>query len=193
VAVGVIVGVLVAVAVAVKVGVAVGVKVGVLVAVGVAVAVFVGVAVKVAVAVGVNVGVLVGVEVNVGVDVAVLVAVAVGVLVNVGVLVAVGATNVKEPPVLVKDSGELAVSASDTAESVSTDVPDETVEKVTFDRMPAPAGPAGTPVVEQLKVTLFAPVVGAGQFTLRPVEPRNVSLVALTNDRTLASHVSVKP
>ena len=114
------------------------------------------------------------------------------VAVGVGVCVAVGDTNVSEPPVNVKDSGELAVSVSETPESVSADVPPETVEKVTVVRMPFPFGPAGTPVVEQPKVTLFGPVVGAGQLRLRPVEPRKVPLVALIKDRTLASHVSVK-
>ncbi len=198
VGVGVIVGVLVGVAVAVFVGVAVAVLVGVFVGVDVKV----GVAVGVLVGVDVNVGVAVAVFVGVGVAVAVFVAVAVGVavdgsavgvLVLVGVLVAVGDTNVSEPPVLVKDSGELAVSVSETLESANADVPSETVEKVMAVRIPAPFGPAGTPVVEQLNVTLFAPVVGAGQFTLRPVEPRKVSLVALTKDRTPASQVNVKP
>ena len=112
--------------------------------------------------------------------------------VDVGVLVGVGDRKVSDPPVVVRDSGELAVSVIATPDSVSEDVPSETLENVTDVRMPAPLGPAGTPVVEQPNVTLFAPVVGAGQFTLRPVEPRKVPLVALTNKRTLASHVSVK-
>ncbi len=197
------VGVGVIVGVEVNVGVAVGVLVGVEVNVGVAVGVLVGVEVNVGVAVGVLVGVevnvgvaegvLVGVEVNVGVAVGVLVAVAVAVGGSgVGVFVTVGETNVSEPLVNVSERGELAVSRRETPESVSAVVPSETVEKVTADSMPSPFGPAGTPVVEQPNTTLFAPVVGAGQFTLRPVEPRKVSLVALTKDRTLASQVSVK-
>ncbi len=58
--------------------------------------------------------------------------------------------------------------------------------------MPFPFGPAGTPVVEQPNETLFAPVVGAGQLTDRAVDPRKAPFVALTNESTLASHVSVK-
>ena len=111
---------------------------------------------------------------------------------GVGVFVAVGETKVSEPLVNVNESGELAVSWSETPESASAVVPSETVEKVTVDRMPSPFGPAPAPVVEQPNVTSFAPVVGPGQLTLRPVEPRNVPLVALIKDRTLASHVSVK-
>ena len=174
VAVGVFVGV------EVKVAVAVGVLVAVLVAVAVAVGVFVGVEVKVAVAVGVLVAVLVAV------------AVAVGVFVLVGVLVAVGEINVSEPPEIVNDSGELAVSVSETPDSVSAVVPSETVENWIVVRMPAPIGPVAAPVVEQPNVTLLAPVVGGGQVTLRPVEPRNAPLVALTKERTLASQVNVK-
>ena len=59
-------------------------------------------------------------------------------------------------------------------------------------RMPFPFGPSGAPVVEQPNVTLFAPVVGGGQLTLRPLEPRKEPLFALTNERMAESHVNVK-
>ena len=200
VAVAVGVDVKVGVGVAVNVGVAVLVGVGVDVKVGVAVLVGVGVAVLVAVKVGVAVGVLVGVAVFVGVAVAVAVAVAVnvgvavfvGVDVNVGVCVAVGETKVIEPFAVVGVDGEPMVSSSATAESVAGDVPSATVENWMVVRMPAPFGPALAPVVVQPNVTLFAPVVGAGQLTVRVVEPRKAPLVALTNESTPASHVSVK-
>jgi len=188
VAVGVSVAVAVGVGVTVKVGVAVGVKVGVAVLVSVAVAVAVAVGVVVAVNVGVAVFVAVGVAVWVGVGVGVAVAVSV----NVGVMVAVGALNVSEPWLMVIDSGDPPVSSRTTLESVSVVVPSCSVAKSIVVRMPSPLGPGSTPVVEQPKVTLLAPVVGAGQSTVRPVDPRKVPLVALTNERTLASHVSVK-
>ncbi len=207
----------VAVAVAVLVGVGVTVDVAVLVAVAVAVAVFVGVdvcvgvgvtvgvdvfvAVAVAVAVFVGVDVCVGVGVTVGVDVFVAVAVAVavwvlvgvivGVLVFCGVWVAVGEMNVIEPFVVVVVSGELPVSASRTPDNVRADVPSETVENWTVVRIPSPFGPGCAPVVEQPNVTLLAPVVGGGQVTERPVEPRNASLVALIKASTPASQASV--
>ncbi len=84
------------------------------------------------------------------------------------------------------------MSASVTAESVAGDVPSATVENWIVVRMPAPSGPAPAPVVEQPNVTLLAPVVAGGQLTLRPVEPRNVPLLALIKDRTPASQVRVK-
>ena len=206
VAVAVLVGVAVAVAVGVLVGVVVGVNVcvavgvavfvGVLVAVGVGVAVSVGVLVAVfvgvCVAVGVGVAVLVGVLVVVAVAVEVAVAVAVGVLVAVAVAVAVGATNVSVPLLDVNESGEPPVSSNDTLVSASEDVPLATVENWIVVRMPFPFCPGGAPVVEQPNVTLFAPVVGAGQLTLRPEEPRKTPLFALTNERMAESQVSVK-
>ena len=110
----------------------------------------------------------------------------------VGGLVAVGETRVIEPSTVVGVDGELPVSSSATLERVSRDVPSATVENSIVVRMPAPFGPAPAPVVEQPNVTLFAPVVGAGQFTLRPVEPRNGPFVALMNDSMDESQVRVK-
>ena len=126
-----------------------------------------------------------GVDVDVGVDVNV------GVLVLVAVCVAVGETNVIEPSAVVRIEGEPPVSSSVTLESVAGDVPSATVENWIVVKMPAPFGPAPAPVVEQLTVTLLAPVVGGGQLTLRPVEPRNAPLLASMKDRTPASQVSV--
>ncbi len=88
--------------------------------------------------------------------------------------------------------GTAAVSSTVMLERVSADVPSDTVENWMVVRMPAPFGPAATPVVEQPNVTLLAPVVGAGQLTVLPVEPRKLPFVALIKDRTFASHVSVK-
>ncbi len=48
------------------------------------------------------------------------------------------------------------------------------------------------PLVLQLKVRLLAVVVGAGQVTVRPVEPRKAPLVTLTNVRMVESQVTVK-
>lgn len=185
--VAVVVGVAVVVDVDVCVGVEVIVGVALLVAVAAAVAVLAGVAVAVAVGVIVGVGVIVSVAVG-GSGVGVLV----GVLVFCGVRVAVGEMNVIEPSAVVIVSGEAPVSASRTPDNVSADVPPETVENWTVVRMPSPFAPACAPVVEQPNVTLFAPVAGAGHVTVRPVEPRNVPLVVLIKERTLASQVSVK-
>ena len=190
VGVEVVVDVDVAVAVAVLVGVDVTVGVFGTVGVAVIVAVAVGVAVLVGVDVCVGVGVKVGVAVFVGVSVGV--AVFVGVLVFCGVWVAVGEMNVIEPFAVVIVSGEAPVFASRTLESVRADVPSETVENWTVVRMPSPFGPGCAPVVEQPNATLFAPVVGGGHVTVRPVDPRNVSLVALMKASTPASQVSVK-
>ena len=54
------------------------------------------------------------------------------------------------------------------------------------------AGPGLAPVVVQLKVTEVAVGVGAGQFTVRPVEPRSVPLETLAKERTALSQLSVK-
>ena len=170
--VGVTVGVLVGSGVGVLVGVAVGVSVGVAVAVGVGVTVGDGVLVAVAVAVGVGVG-------------------GSGVAVSVGVGVAVGETNVIEPLVVVVGSVLLAVSVSVTADSATDDTPSATVPNWIVVKTPMPFGPAVAPIVLQPNVTVFAPVVGAGQVTVRPVEPRNEPLVALTKVRTVASQVTV--
>ena len=154
------------------VGVFVGVLVGVLVFVGVGVTVGVLVAVPVFVGVGVIVGVLVAVPVVVG--------------------VAVGDTNVSEPLVVVRVMDAADVSVNVTAEKMSGDVPSVPVLNWTVESTPAPLGPGPTPVVVQLKVTEVAVAVGAGQFTVRPVEPRSVPLETPVKERTALSQVSVK-
>lgn len=172
--------------------------VGVAVAVDVDVRVGVGVTVGVLVGVSVTVGVFVAVDVLVGVPVAVPVAVAVAVLV--GVLVAVpvavgvgvGDTKVSEPLVVVSVIDAADVSVSATLEKMRGDVPSATVANWTVASTPAPVGPGSTPVVVQLKVTDVAVVVGAGQFTVRPVEPRNVPSETPVKERTALSQVSVK-
>ena len=167
-----------------SVGVAVAVDVDVLVGVDVTV----GVSVGVEVLVGVSVGVEVTVGVSVGVDVLVGVLVAVPVAVGVGV----GDTKVSEPLVVVSVMDAADVSVSATLEKIRGDVPSATVANWTVASTPAPVGPGSTPVVVQLKVTEVAVVVGAGQFTVRPVEPRNVPLETPVKERTALSQVSVK-
>ena len=189
-------GVGVAVAVGVAVVVGVGVTVGVFVGVGVTVGVLVGV--DVLVGVGVTVGVLVGVAVLVGVGVTVGVFVGVAVLVGVPVAVAVavgvavGDTKVSEPLVVVRVMDPADVLVKVTAERMSGDVPSATVTNWTVESTPVPLAPGLAPVVVQLNVTEVAVVVGAGQFTVRPVEPRNVPLETLVKERTALSQVSVK-
>ncbi len=119
------------------------------------------------------------------------VAVAVGVGVFVGIAVAVGEANVIDPSPVVNGRAVLAVFVSVTAESATAETPSLTVPNLTVVSTPVPLGPAATPVVLQPKVTVFAPVAGAGQVTVRPVEPRNGPLVALTKVRTVSSQVSV--
>ena len=202
-----------AVAVAVNVGVedatavAVAVNVGVAVAVPVAVAdgsgVDVGVALAVAVGVGVLLGAAVAVAVATGVTVAVAVAVgvagsavAVGVSVLGGVSVAVGEMTVIAPFAVVAATGTPAVSARVTRASISSDLPEATVPNLRAVRTPRPLGPGPSPAVLQPNVMPSNAAAdtsrrGAEQTTVRPVEPRNPSLLMLTNVRSEGSHVRV--
>ena len=118
--------------------------------------------------------------------------VAVGVFVAVAVAVAVGATNVNEPSLVVNEIGKLLVSFSETLESVKAVVPSATVANSIVVRRPLPVAPVNPPVVEQAKLTVPGPSMGGKHETLRPVEPRNGPFVALMNDNTEESHVSVK-
>ncbi len=157
-----------------------GVQVGTGVHVGTAVQVGTGVHVGTGVGVLIGVGVLNGVGVTVTVDV------------TFGVGVAVGETNVIDPCVVVNGRAVLAVSVSVTTESTTAETPWLTVLNWTVVSTPVPLGPAATPVVLQPNVTVVAVVVGAGQVTVRVVEPRNEPFDALINERTAASQVSVK-
>ena len=121
---------------------------------------------------------------------AMLVGVPVAVAVAVGV--AVGDTKVSEPLVVVRVMDPADVLVNTTPERMSGDVPSATVANWTVARMPVSLGPSATPVVVQLNVTEMAVVVGAEQFTVRPVEPRNVPLETLVKERTALSQVSVK-
>ena len=112
--------------------------------------------------------------------------------VAVGVAVAVGDTKVSEPLVVVSVIDTADVSVSATLEKMRGDVPSATVANWTVASAPEPFGPGLAPVVVQLNVTDVAVVVGVGQFTVRPVEPRNAPLETLVKERTALSQVSVK-
>ena len=97
-----------------------------------------------------------------------------------------------EPSVVVRSRGEPPVALSETIESVSSDSPPARVEnRIVSVRMSSPSGPAWSPVVQQPKLTVPAPLVGGEQITGRPVEPRNAPSLALMKDSIASSHDNV--
>ena len=97
-----------------------------------------------------------------------------------------------EPSVVVSPRGEPHVELSETIESVSSDSPPARVEnRIVSVRMSSPSGPAWSPVVQQPKLTLPAPLVGGEQTTARPVDPKKAPLLAPMKDNTASSHDKV--
>jgi hypothetical protein len=60
----------------------------------------------------------------------------------------------------------------------------------TVARTPEPFGPGSDPLESQPKVTLAAPTDGAGQTTVRLVEPRNAPLATLEKVKIVSSQLT---
>jgi hypothetical protein len=123
----------------------------------------------------------------------VVVGVALTVGVGDGVLVgvAVGSCTVTVPSVVVTEMDVSAVSARDTSESAMGEVPSATVPNCTVAKTPEPFGPGWMPLESQSNEALVAVVVGAGQVTVRPVDPRNAPLTTLTYVSLVSFQVTV--